>query len=84
MAVYGYEGSKTKAGKPTEYLTLLERYIQRGKDMQWLAGKQENVHIENCAAAGPLLEIIGYRLRTPCGPDTSLETNDPGKGIHYD
>ncbi len=81
IAVYGYEGSKTKAGKPTEYLTLLERYIQRGKDMQWLAGKQETVHIDNCAAAGPLLEIIGYRLRTPCGPDTSLETNDPERAF---
>jgi len=76
VAVYGYEGSKTKAGKSTEYLTLLERYIQRGKEMEWLAGKQENVHIENCAASGPLLEIIWYRLRSACGPDTSLETND--------
>src|ERR1700675_680434 len=37
VAVYGYEGSKTKAGKSTEYLTLLERYIQRGKEMEWLA-----------------------------------------------
>jgi len=81
VAVYGYEGSKTKAGNPTEYLTLLERYIQRGKEMQWLAGKQQTIHVANCAGAGPLLEIIGYRLRSPCGPDTSLETNDPERAF---
>lgn len=81
VAVYGYEGSKTKAGNPTEYLTLLERYIQRGKEMQWLAGKQEIIHVTDCASAGPLLEIIGYRLRSPCGPDTSLETNDPERAF---
>jgi len=81
IAVYGYEGSKTKAGKSTEYLTLLDRYIQRAKEMQWLAGKQETVQIAKCADAGPLLEIIGYRLRIPCGPDTSLETNDPERAF---
>jgi hypothetical protein len=81
VAVYGYEGSKTKAGKSTEYLTLLERYIERGKDMQWLAGKQETIHIAKCSDAGPLLEILGYRLRTKCGPDTSLETNDPERAF---
>ena len=81
IAVYGYEGSKTKAGKPTEYLNLLERYIQRGKEMQLLAGKQEVVHVADCATAGPLLEIIGYRLRVPCGPDTSLETDDPERAF---
>jgi hypothetical protein len=81
VAVYGYEGSKTKAGKSTEYLTLLERYIERAKDMQWLAGKQETVHVTKCEDAGPLLEIIGYRLRTKCGPDTSLETNDPERAF---
>ena len=77
IAVYGYDGPKVKIGQSTEYLTLLQRYIQRSKEMQFLAGKEETVHVADCASAGPLLEIIGYHLRTPCGPDTTVETNDP-------
>jgi hypothetical protein len=81
IAVYGYEGSKTKAGKATEYLTLLERYIERARDMQVLAGQEATIRIAKCADAGPLLEVLGYKLRSACGPDTSVETSEPERAF---
>jgi hypothetical protein len=62
----------------TEYLLLLRRYVHQARELQELAGPAGVISVEHCADAGPLLQVLGYRLRKPCGQkDTSLEPNGP-------
>src|SRR5579871_6081411 len=81
IAVYGYEGSKFQTGQKTEYLTLLQRYIARARAMETLAGKEQVIRLMDCKDSGQLLEIIGYRLQSECGPNTALETADPERAF---
>jgi len=69
IVVTGYQG-----GKPTEYLIILNRYLQQARELQALAGSAEAIRISDCSKVQPLLEALGYRLRQPCGPNASLET----------
>src|ERR1700722_17513098 len=70
-----------KPGKPTEFLLLVRRYLQQAKELQALAGPDGAIHIANCADAGHLLQVLGYRLGQPCGPQTLLETADPDRAF---
>src|SRR5215472_7922162 len=56
--------------RPTEYLALLRRYLQQARQLVALAGPEAVIRVSNCADAGPLLEILGYRLHQACGPET--------------
>jgi hypothetical protein len=80
IVVSGYKGTPGK-GKPTEFLVLLERYLQQAGDLRLLAGQEEVIRVPSCREADPLLAIIGYKLRQPCGTDTSLETADPDRAF---
>ena len=75
----GYEGSS----RPTEFLILLRRYVGQARDLAALAAQTGNViRVSNCQDAGPLLHILGYRIREDCGrPETSLQTEDPEKAF---
>jgi hypothetical protein len=75
----GYEGSS----RPTEFLVLLKRYVAQARALQALAASGGMViRVANCADAGPLLGIIGYRTRANCGdPGTSLQTDDPERAF---
>jgi hypothetical protein len=53
--------------KPTEYLILLDRYVHQARELEVLAGTKGIIHLDNCDQAGPLLEILGYRLSQGCG-----------------
>ena len=77
VAVEGYQGRKDKAGRPTEFLVLLKRYVQQARELVTLAGPEGVIRVSSCDQAGPLLNILGYRLREGCGKDAALETADP-------
>jgi hypothetical protein len=63
--------------RPTEYLNLLNAYLQQARELTVLAGQDRVIHVSSCADAGPLLQILGYRQRGGCGDrNTALETAD--------
>jgi len=77
----GYEGSPTK-GRPTEFLTLLIRYVQQARELAELAGAEQVIHVSNCSEARPVLRMVGYRVRQDCGKsNTSLVTSDPDRAF---
>ncbi len=75
---YSWQG---KAGRPTEYLVLLKRYVDQARELRALAGREGVIRVASCSQAGPLLAALGYRLREPCGPNTSVETADPERAF---
>ena len=78
MEGYGWHG---KRPAPTEYLLLLKGYLQHARELKALAGPQGVIHVSSCAAAQPLLSILGYRLRPGCGLAGSLVTADPKRAF---
>jgi len=77
----GYEGSPSQAHE-TEYLILLNRYVQQARELVTLAGPTGVIHVSNCEDAKPLLQILGYRARSDCGQKgTYVETVDPQKAF---
>ena len=74
----GYEGSS----RPTEFLILLSRYVQQARELSSLVGPDATIRVANCEQAGPLLRVLGYRLRQECGKSTTtLETSDPERAF---
>lgn len=67
--------------KATEYLLLLRRYLQQARELVALAGPDAVIRVSNCDDAAPLLAILGYQLRQPCGPNTTLQVADSGKAF---
>src|ERR1700686_3689801 len=76
IIVSGYQG-----GKPTQYLILVNWYMDQARELQALAGAKGVIHVSNCDDAKPLLVILGYRLRQPCGPDAAVETADANRAF---
>ena len=77
----GYQGQGPK-GRPTEFLILLNRYVQQARELAALAGPDGVIHVATCDGAKPLLKILGYRKRADCGQgNTSLETADPQRAF---
>ena len=69
-------------GRPTEFLILLDRYVHQARELQTMAGASATIHIERCEDAGPLLQILGYRLRQGCGQKgMSLVTSMPERAF---
>lgn len=74
----GYEGGS----RTTEFLILLNRYVQQARELTVLAGADSVIRVTNCEDARPLLHALGYRPRQECGQSTStLETADPEKAF---
>ena len=75
--LHGYQ-----QGSPTEFLVLVNRYVHQARELQTLAGASSTIRVSGCADAGPLVEILGYRLRQGCGqPSFSLETANPERAF---
>lgn len=75
--IHGYEGSH-----PTEYLILVQRYLKQARELQNFAGPTQTIRVNGCNDAGPLIEILGYRMRQGCGQKTfSLETANPERAF---
>ena len=68
-------------GRPTEYLLLVKRYLQQATELAKLAGPDGVIRVSNCEQAKPLLVVLGYRLRNPCGPNTAVQTDDPDRAF---
>jgi hypothetical protein len=69
-------------GSPTEFLLLLDRYVQQARELQILAGDNNLIHVANCDDAGTLVQILGYRVREGCGSKNFyLETANPEKAF---
>lgn len=74
----GYEGGN----RPTEFLVLLNRYVQQARELAALASNGGAIRVSNCEEAKPLLRILGYRVREECGKsDTALETAEPERAF---
>jgi hypothetical protein len=72
VATIGYQRST-----PTEYLTLLIRYVSQARELAALAGNEGVIRVSGCKDAAPLLHVLGYRIVSTCGqPDISLVTSD--------
>ena len=63
VVMNGYE-----LGHPTQFLVLLNWYLDQARELQTLAGKGQVIHVSNCDDVKPLLLILGYRLQKSCGP----------------
>jgi hypothetical protein len=69
-------------GTPTEFLLLLNRYVQQARELQILAGPANTIRVANCDDAGTLVQILGYRVREGCGTKNFfLETANPEKAF---
>ena len=58
-----------RAGAPTEYLRLIDRYLHQARELQMLAGANETIRVTNCADAEPL----AAHPRLPCATDLRPE-----------
>ena len=87
VSVKGYQTLTEKNGKPstgghgTEYLVLVQAYLQQARELEALAGPDQVIRIASCNDAQPLLTILGYVLSHGCSPDTTLQTSDPDKAF---
>ncbi|PYV21259.1 MAG: hypothetical protein DMG27_21095, partial [Acidobacteria bacterium] len=80
VVVEGYSG-KGRTRKPTEYLILLQGYLEQARELSELAGTERAIRLSNCSEAQPLLTTLGYRLAQPCGPNASVEAADPRRAF---
>ena len=62
LTLWGREGNRD-----TEYLILLDRYVEYARAVRSLTGPDGAVHISGCADASRLIEILGYRFEHACG-----------------
>jgi hypothetical protein len=76
IVMSGYQG-----GRPTEFLVLVNWYMDQARELEALAGRGEVIHVANCDDAKRLLVILGYRLQQACGPDAALETADANRAF---
>src|ERR1019366_4459438 len=67
---------------PTEYLTLVQHYVAVARGLEKMGGPEGVLKVDSCESAGPLLQILGYRLRKGgCGASAVLETEDSGQAF---
>ena len=73
----GYEN-----GRPTEYLVLVDRYVQLARELQALAGNDGIIRVSGCGDATSLIRILGYRFQQGCGPSGAfLITENPRRAF---
>ena len=78
VVVNGFQGG---SGKPTEFLILLNWYMDQARELMTFAGPGGVIHISNCAEAKPLLPILGYRMKESCGPNAAVETTNADRAF---
>jgi hypothetical protein len=67
---------------PTEFLILIDRYVNQARELQVLAGPSSTIRITGCDDAGTLVQILGYRLKAGCGQKNfTLETANPERAF---
>jgi hypothetical protein len=78
VVVNGFQGG---AGRPTEFLILLNWYMDQARELMTFAGPGAVIRVSNCAEAKPLLPILGYRMKESCGPNAALETSNADRAF---
>jgi hypothetical protein len=69
-------------GRPTEFLVLLDRYVQQARELQVLAGSNNTIHVNGCEDVGTLIQILGYRLVGNCQQkNLTLATSNPDRAF---
>ena len=64
-------------GRQTEYLVLLDRYLELARQVQQLAGPDGVIRIAGCADAERLVEVLGYGFAHGCSrADPTLVTQN--------
>ena len=53
-------------GKDTEYLVLVDRYVQRAREIQRLAGPDGAIRVAGCDDAAILIHTLGYKFEHGC------------------
>lgn len=77
ISLWGYEGDK-----PTEFLKLVEQYVELARELQKLAGPDEVIRVKSCDDVGPLVQVLGYQFAHGCSSsDASLITADPERAF---
>lgn len=76
VVMSGYE-----SGKPTEFLVLVNWYMDQARELEALAGRGQVIRVTNCDDAKPLLGILGYRVQQGCGSNVALETADANRAF---
>lgn len=70
--LHGYEN-----GRETEYLVLVDRYLNLARRIQQSAGPDGKIRIANCEEAERFVEVLGYRFRNGCSrADAMLVTEN--------
>ncbi len=62
ITLWGHE-----SGRDTEFLILLTRYVQFARQLQSLSGADGVIHVNGCADAERLVQILGYQFEKGCG-----------------
>ena len=65
-ALHGYE-----EGRETEFLILVDRYVQLARELQLIAGANGTIRIAGCEDAARLIQVLGYRILGTCGQKNS-------------
>ena len=81
VEIQGYHGSQEKPGSPTEFLILLERYVNQAKELQALAGPANVIHVSGCDDVQPLLTILGYRFHASLRAERLARDRGCGKSL---
>ncbi|HKF22636.1 MAG TPA: hypothetical protein VKE93_13790 [Candidatus Angelobacter sp.] len=76
MTARGYQGAR-----PTEYLIQLRLYVRQARELVAFAGPESVIHVSSCQDALPLLSLLGYGLRQPCGKDTAVEVSESSRAF---
>lgn len=75
--LHGYEN-----GRQTEFLILIERYVQFARELQGLAGNDGQIHVADCGSAARLVRVLGYKFERGCSRENaSLSTEDAGRAF---
>jgi hypothetical protein len=68
--------------KPTEFLLLLDRYVQQARELQILAGTAGAINVTGCGDVGTLIQILGYRIVGNCqDKNLTLATSNPDRAF---
>jgi hypothetical protein len=81
VVIDGYHHAQEKNRKPTEFLKLLDAYLDQARELQGIADASGHIRVTGCDDVGPLLNILGYRLSAGCGPGASVTTEDPERAF---
>lgn len=71
----GYTGQGLSP-RPTEFLILLERYLQQSRELEALADRYSVIRVASCEGSESLLQVLGYRLREGCTQNVILQVSD--------